>query len=726
MSMNHRPRMLRPGPECTEFAPLLALVGQDDLDDYATNDLRRHLTTCAYCRQELHSYNTLDAALSRHFGVPARSPLSRDDIRRITRDDYHPASDVAEVSEEPEPNPHERRTRSGPPFAGGEPPRRMPRRQRTRRMLSIFTAIAAVLVITLVAAALYVSHRGPANVGHTPTPTLSGTTAPHPYLAQPGDELNSIYMVSPNDGWIVGDHSTVTSGSPEDASTLILHYIKGQWLQVASPTGKDLHAQNLTLSQVAMASTSEGWAVGTAFLDNSQSLGFILHYTSGQWSLFSTFDGLSLESIFLLSSINGWIGGSEGCCGPNAGQAILLHYDGTGWKKTTAPGLAISQVFMTSASEGWAVSALQVNGFDGPLGRLLYYQGNTWSEVKIPGIEEVIALSLPAANDGWLVGLHFLTTNASNALFSGIPSQVVLAHYNGKSWAVVNTTEVSTYQNASLGSISLASPTEGWAVGSYSTSNGNSAPLYYHYSGGTWKRVDGPGPGQLTYVFALSADDAWATGGNGSILHYHNGAWELLNPGSLPATPTPQTANGTPIPTPCSSDSGPSLQPPGPGTPVPIIPFTGWATYTSAAYHFTINYPKGWVADNVSCPDTQLLIFQNYEYPQANNPGFPPGAIKIELDVRDNTSGLTALDFWNQEMQADQQGVGGPPCPSFTTRQLQVAGRSAVEGGCPSLRWDSYFIPDGKVMLVITGYTANGVQPSDMLTQMVNSLAFTS
>lgn len=720
MSMNHRPRTLRPGPECAEYAPLLALVGQEDLDDHDTNGLRHHLATCAYCQRELQGYNALDAALSRHFGAPARPPLSRDDVFQMMQEDYRPASDAADFQDEPA-APYDEPPRRSTPMPAPLPsraPRPLARRPRPRRALSIFSAIAAVLVIALAAAALFASHKGPPNVGNQPTPAPSATSGPQSYIAQTGDELNGISMLSPTDGWMVGDNPTI-------GSTLILHYVNGLWMQVASPKGRDLNAQYLTLREVAMVSASEGWAVGSYQPGTNQTAGLILHDVHGRWVTQSTLNNLALESIFMRSPTDGWIGGSEGCCGPNAGQAILLHYDGTAWNKVSVPGFDVSQVVMTSASEGWAVGSQQVNGFDGPLGSLLHYTGGKWSAVKVAGIDEVLALSLPAANGGWLVGLHFLTSRVSNALYAGIPSQVVLAHYNGKSWTAVTTTEVSTYANATLSSISLASPTEGWAVGTYSTNNGDAAPLYYHLSGGMWKRVDGPGPGTLSRVFTLSADDAWATGGNASILHYHNGAWELLNPGSLPATPTPETVNGTPIATPCTSQSGPSLQPPGQGTPVTIFPFTGWATYSNTAYHFTINYPKGWPNDGL-CSDAQSLIVHNYDYSQNTGPGFPPGAIKIELDVRDNSAGMTALEFWNQEMQADQQGVGGPPCPSFTTRQLQIAGRSAVKGGCPGLRWDSYYIPDGKFMLVISEYAANGIDPSALLTQMVNSLTFTN
>lgn len=55
-----------------------------------------------------------------------------------------------------------------------------------------------------------------------------------------------------------------------------------------------------------------------------------------------------------------------------------------------------------------------------------------------------------------------------------------------------------------------------------------------------------------------------------------------------------------------------------------------------------------------------------------------------------------------------------------------MAGRDAVEGGCPALNWDSFIIPDGKYMLDITEIAANGIAPSAVLTQMVTSLTFTN
>ena len=175
MSMNHRPRVLRPSPECAEFAPLLALMGQEQLDEQDANDVRQHLATCAYCQREVQGYNTLDAALSRHFGAPARQPLARDDISQIMREDYRPATNAADLQDEPEERfgrqpgseykaPSERARFS----SQNQLPFCPEKRKRSRKVLSLFSAMAAVLVIGLVTAALFASHNGLLSVGAEP------------------------------------------------------------------------------------------------------------------------------------------------------------------------------------------------------------------------------------------------------------------------------------------------------------------------------------------------------------------------------------------------------------------------------------------------------------------------------------------------------------------------------------------------------------------------------
>ena len=69
--------------------------------------------------------------------------------------------------------------------------------------------------------------------------------------------LSSAAMVSPTDGWAVGEGG------------IILHWNGSVWSQVTSPiTG--------WLLSVAMVSTTDGWAIGEG--------GVILHWNGGTWS----------------------------------------------------------------------------------------------------------------------------------------------------------------------------------------------------------------------------------------------------------------------------------------------------------------------------------------------------------------------------------------------------------------------------------------------------------
>jgi hypothetical protein len=155
------------------------MMGQERLNEPDVGNLRQDLATCSYCQRVAQGYRALDDALIRQFGASARALLSRADIAQIMGDDYRPITDAQAAadgfSEEPDPVPNKRPRRSGgttPPAAQPLTPRPLARHLRTRRVLSLFSAVAAVLVIALVAAALYASHR-PVRVGHSPTPALS-------------------------------------------------------------------------------------------------------------------------------------------------------------------------------------------------------------------------------------------------------------------------------------------------------------------------------------------------------------------------------------------------------------------------------------------------------------------------------------------------------------------------------------------------------------------------
>lgn len=142
-------------------------------------------------------------------------------------------------------------------------------------LLDVGCGFTLALVVAVVVTAMYLHSSGPWSSVSSPT----------------SNELLSVAMASPTDGWAVGDSGT------------ILHYSRGTWSKASSPTG-------LILFSVAMVSSTDGWAVGEA--------GTILHYRDGAWSIVSSPIKL-LFSVFMISPTDGWAVGGSG---------VILHYSG--------------------------------------------------------------------------------------------------------------------------------------------------------------------------------------------------------------------------------------------------------------------------------------------------------------------------------------------------------------------------------------------------------------
>ena len=87
-----------------------------------------------------------------------------------------------------------------------------------------------------------------------------------------------------------------------------------------------------------------------------------------------------------------------------------------------------------------------------------------------------------------------------------------------------------------LASVSAAAGNDIWAVGSSSVDGATPVPLIERWNGAAWEQVASPpGNGALSGVVALSADDAWAVGGNSSgtgsptlIEHWDGTSWSVV------------------------------------------------------------------------------------------------------------------------------------------------------------------------------------------------------
>ncbi len=136
--------------------------------------------------------------------------------------------------------------------------------------------------------------------------------------------------------------------------------------------------------------------------------------------------------------------------------------------------------------------------------------------------------------DAWAVGSY--TSSGSSR------EQNLVEHWNGASWKVVPSPQPGTGGSFLVG-VRGVSASNIWAVGAYFNTAGD-IDLILHWNGHRWQQVASPSPGvspRLTAVRAVSANDAWAVGTSESntvsrtiILHWNGRKWTRVkspNPG---------------------------------------------------------------------------------------------------------------------------------------------------------------------------------------------------
>lgn len=92
-----------------------------------------------------------------------------------------------------------------------------------------------------------------------------------------------------------------------------------------------------------------------------------------------------------------------------------------------------------------------------------------------------------------------------------------LLQYQDGVWSVAD----SPVPQETLWSIAMASPEEGWIVGF----THQDAGLILHYQHGQWTSVPSPTHDPLEGITLVSPTEGWAVGSFGAILHYRNGTW---------------------------------------------------------------------------------------------------------------------------------------------------------------------------------------------------------
>ncbi len=173
-----------------------------------------------------------------------------------------------------------------------------------------------------------------------------------------------------------------------------------------------------------------------------------------------------------------------------------------------------------SASDCWAVGSFyNGNNFQSLIER---WNGTSWTIVPSPNADPGMNNSLKSvtcvsASDCWAVGSYS----------SGTMSKTLIERWDGVSWVVVPSPNASAAQQDLLASVTCASASDCWAVGSYFSGGAvdRSQTLIERWNGTSWNIVTSlnTSPAQnnyLTNVTCASASDCWAVGYYASELAY--------------------------------------------------------------------------------------------------------------------------------------------------------------------------------------------------------------
>lgn len=192
----------------------------------------------------------------------------------------------------------------------------------------------------------------------------------------------------------------------------------------------------------------------------------------------------------------------------------------------------LNGVASISNSDVWAVgdsSIVNSSGSSSSRQTLTeHWNGTSWSIVASPNLStnatdanSLKSASAVSTSDVWAAG---------STSIAGAVNEPLTEHWNGTAWSIVSVP--SSHVGESLVSISADSSSDAWAVGSFSDLT-SSGPVTHHWNGSTWTAVSVPSTvSTLTSVTAISSTNAWAVGSNtnntSQVLHWNGTAWSVF------------------------------------------------------------------------------------------------------------------------------------------------------------------------------------------------------
>ncbi len=279
------------------------------------------------------------------------------------------------------------------------------------------------------------------------------------------------------------------------------HAGASSWTIVPSP---NLGTSSDQLTAVSVASSSDAWAVGAYYANNTVFWSTLTeHWNGTAWSVVhSPNSGTAQDYLYgvdALSSTNVWAVGTF--FNGNAYEPLTEHWNGIAWSVIATPaadGDTLYAVSGTSSTDVWAVGG-------GDAGALtMHWNGTSWSLVANPasGTARAQLRAVTALSSGNVraVGFSPVGYGSSNALAEG---------WNGTEWFKESTPPADSL----LSGLTSTSGATFWAVGAQRDSE---RTLAEQFTGGAWSAVSTPNSGEqndyLNAVVAVSASDVWSVG----------------------------------------------------------------------------------------------------------------------------------------------------------------------------------------------------------------------
>jgi hypothetical protein len=193
-------------------------------------------------------------------------------------------------------------------------------------------------------------------------------------------------------------------------------------------------------------------------------------------------------------------------------------------------------VAASSPSDGWVVGTFTTNPGTTFFTLTEHWNGSSWTVVPSPnlsasGVNQLLAVADISPTDAWAVGQ--MVDTATHPL---------VIHWNGRAWTVFPTAPDPGGSAQYFTAVRGLAANDVWMTGQHFVAGVGEVSFIEHFDGSAWHIVPTPSVfSPLNALAPVSAKDVWAAGG-ASLLHWDGSSWVLVSGAPTPAGATTITS----------------------------------------------------------------------------------------------------------------------------------------------------------------------------------------